>query len=35
MRFCGLDVSLRQPAVCIVDEDGKIVRTPRSVRTRT
>jgi transposase len=26
MHFCGLDVSLRQTAICIVDEDGKIVK---------
>lgn len=26
MHFCGLDVSLRQTAVCIVDGDGKIVK---------
>jgi transposase len=26
MHFCGLDVSLRQTAVCIVDADGKIVK---------
>jgi transposase len=26
MHFCGLDVSLRQTAVCIADGDGKIVK---------
>ena len=26
MHFCGLDVSLRQTAVCIVDDGGKIVK---------
>ena len=26
MHFCGLDVSLRQTAVCIVDGDGKIAK---------
>ena len=26
MFYCGLDVSLRETAICIVDADGKIVK---------
>jgi len=26
MFFCGLDVSLRETAICIVDADGKIMK---------
>ena len=34
MHFCGLDVSLRQTAVCIVDGGGKIAKEAKVARTR-
>jgi hypothetical protein len=30
MFYCGLDVSLRETAICIVDADGKIVKEQSS-----
>jgi transposase len=29
MFYCGLDVSLKQTALCIVDGDGRFVRETR------
>ena len=29
MFYCGLDVSLKQTALCVVDADGRVVREAR------
>ena len=31
MLYCGLDVSLKQTALCVVDGDGRVVREAKLV----